>query len=203
MCGITNLEDALAAIDAGANALGFVFHEKSPRYVTLKAAQEIVRELPPEITTVGVFLNEQPERIEEIAGSVGLAAVQLHGTEHKWAGWARTKREVFVAVPPDELLRSIADTPSDRVKAIFMDASNGKGKPFPWSEALTSVQAAQQLFPVVIAGGLTQENVAEMMSILNPWGVDVSSGVERGPGKKDPQKVKAFVNAVRQADGER
>ena len=199
ICGTTSLEDALLAVEARADALGFVFYEKSPRYVTAEAAREIVRGLPEGIATVGVFLNEAPERVAEIADFVDLSAVQLHGEDYRRTGWPVTERKMFVAVPAGEWMRAVGDMP-ETVRAVFMDSSTGRGKAFDWSEARASVRAAMQLFPVVVAGGLTPENVGEMMAVLEPWGVDVVSGVEREPGKKDTGKVKAFVKAVREAE---
>jgi phosphoribosylanthranilate isomerase len=199
ICGTTSWADALVAVEAGADALGFVFYEKSPRCVTPEATREIVKKLPAGIETVGVFLDEAPERVVEIADFVDLSAVQLHGYQRKWPV---TERKVFVAAPVGELLRLVADMPSN-LSAIFADASAGKGQMFDWDEAWTSVQAAAQFFPVAVAGGLTPENVAGMMAVLEPWGVDVVSGVELVPGKKDPEKVKAFVGAVRGAERKR
>ena len=202
ICGTTSLEDALLAVEAGADAVGFVFYEKSPRYVTAELAREIVRGLPDGVMTVGVFLSEAPGRVVEIADAVGLSAVQLHGEEYRRLGWPKTARQMFVAVPAGELMQAVGEMPPN-VSGVFCDSSHGTGKALDWDEAWTGVQAVAQYFPVVVAGGLTPENVAEMMSILEPWGVDVVSGVEREPGKKDPEKVKAFVEAVRRVDGER
>ena len=199
ICGTTSLEDALLAVEAGADALGFVFYEKSPRYVTAEAVKKIVRELPTGVMTVGVFLNEAPERVVEIANFVDLSAVQLHGDEYQRVGWPVTERKMFVAVPAGELMQAVKEMPAN-VSGIFCDSSTGTGKAFDWDEAWTGVQAAAQFFPVVVAGGLTPENVGEMMAVLEPWGVDAVSGVEREPGKKDTGKVKAFVRAVREAE---
>ena len=200
ICGITSLQDALLAVQAGADALGFVFYEKSPRYVSPEMALEIVSQLPKGITTVGVFMNEAPERVVEIADQLDLSAVQLHGEGYRRTGWPSTERTTFVAVPVGDLMQAVREMPAN-VSGVFCDSSIGTGTPFDWDEAWTAVQAAAQFFPVVVAGGLTPGNVAEMMTVLEPWGVDVSSGVERQPGKKDAGKVKAFVDAVRRADG--
>jgi len=193
ICGTTTLEDALVAVEAGADAVGFVFYEKSPRFVGAEVVREIVRGLPAGVETVGVFLNEEPGRIAETAELAGVSAVQLHGTRGKWPV---TQKKLFVAVPAGELMRSVGDMPPN-VSAVFADSSNGTGGAFDWREAWTGVRAVAQHFSVVVAGGLTPENVMEMMSVLEPWGVDVVSGVEREPGKKDPEKVRAFVAAVR------
>ena len=199
ICGTTSLEDAMVAVEAGADAVGFVFYEKSPRFVTAEQVREIVKELPRGVETVGVFLKEDPERVEEIAELAGVSAVQLHGSR---GAWPVTEKKVFVAVPAGELMASVGNMPPS-LSAVFADSSNGTGGAFDWDEARTGVRAAMQYFPVVVAGGLTAENVAEMMAALEPWGVDVVSGVELFPGRKHPEKVRAFVAAVRRADRER
>ncbi len=198
ICGTTSWEDALLAVEAGADAVGFVFYENSPRYVKPETAREIVKKLPEGIESVGVFLKEAPEIVAEIAELVGLSAVQLHGFRGPWPA---TKKKVFVAVPAEELMASLGDMPAN-ISAVFADSSAGKGTTFDWEDAWVGVQSAMQFFPVVVAGGLTPQNVAEMMAVLEPWGVDVVSGVEQEPGKKDANKVKAFVAAVRGADRE-
>ncbi len=212
ICGITNLEDALVAIDAGADALGFVFYEKSPRYVTPESAREIVRNLPAGIESVGVFVNETGARIEEIAAEVGLTAVQLHGNL-RYGMWNRlmdqfTKRKVYLVVQAAELgEKGLSLKASENLKAIFVDSGTaqqpgGTGKTFNWTAANRGIAVLCNGFPVVVAGGLNAGNVTEAISILKPWGVDVSSGVESAPGKKDAVKVKAFVSAVRGAERE-
>jgi phosphoribosylanthranilate isomerase len=198
ICGTTSLEDALLAVDAGADAVGFVFYEKSPRFVTAERVREIVRELPNGIETVGVFLNEEPGRVAEIADLAGVSAVQVHGSR---GAWPVTEKKLFVAVPAGELMRAVGDLPPN-VSAVFADSSNGTGGTFDWDEARAGMRAVAQYCPVVVAGGLTPENVVEMMSVLEPWGVDVVSGVESAPGRKDPEKVRAFVAAVRGAGRE-
>jgi len=199
ICGTTSLEDAMVAVEAGADAVGFVFYEKSPRFVTAERVRDIVKDLPGGVETVGVFLKEDPERVAEIAELAGVSALQLHGSR---GAWPVTEKKVFVAVPAGELMASVGNMPPN-VSAVFADSSNGTGGAFDWDEARTGVRAVMQYFPVVVAGGLTPENVGEMMAVLEPWGVDVVSGVELSPGKKDPEKVRAFVAAVRRADRER
>jgi phosphoribosylanthranilate isomerase len=199
ICGTTSLEDALVAVEAGADAVGFVFYDKSPRFVTAERARGIVKELPGRVETVGVFLNEEPERLAELAELAGVSAVQVHGSR---GAWPVTEKKMFVAVPAGELMASLGNLPSN-VSAVFADSSNGTGGAFDWDEAGTGVRAMMRYFPVVVAGGLTPENVAGMMAVLEPWGVDVVSGVEREPGRKDAEKVKAFVAAVRGAERER
>jgi phosphoribosylanthranilate isomerase len=199
ICGTTSLEDALVAVEAGADAVGFVFYEKSPRYVLAGVVREIVKELPSRVETVGVFLNEEPGRVVEIAEAAGVSAVQLHGSQGRWPV---TEKKMFVAVPAGKLMGAVGDMPSN-VSAVFADSSAGTGAAFDWDEAWTGVQAVSQYFPVVVAGGLTPGNVAGMIGVLEPWGVDVVSGVEREPGRKDADEVRAFVAAVRGADRER
>jgi phosphoribosylanthranilate isomerase len=167
--------------------------------VNVERVREIVKKLPDSMETVGVFLNETPERVAEIAELAGVSAVQLHGSR---GAWPVTEKKVFVAVPAGELMASVGDMPLN-ASAVFADSSNGTGEAFDWDEARTGIRAVTQYFPVVVAGGLTPENVAGMMAVLEPWGVDVVSGVELSPGKKDPKKVRAFVAAVRRADRER
>src|SRR5450432_304515 len=198
ICGTTSLQDALVAVEAGADAVGFVFYEKSPRFISAERVREIVRGLPAGVETVGVFLNEEPRRVVEISELAGVSAVQVHGSRGKWPA---TQKKMFVAVPAGELMRAVGDMPAN-VAAVFADSSNGTGGAFDWDEAWTGVQAVAQYFTGVGAGGLTPENVVEMMSVLEPWGVDVVSGVESAPGRKDPEKVRAFVAAVRGAGWE-
>jgi len=201
ICGITNLEDALVAVEAGADAVGFVFYEKSPRFMTPNVVREIVAKLPEKVETVGVFLNAAPEQVVEIADAAGISAVQLNGFRAS-SSWPVTKKKLFVAVPAGDLMASVGDMPAN-VAGVVVDSSCGTGQTFNWDDAWTSVQAVTQYFPVVVAGGLSPENVAEMMCVLDPWGVDVSSGVESAARKKDAGKVKAFVAAVRGAEAGR
>ena len=217
ICGITNLGDALTAVDAGADALGFVFYEKSPRKIDPEAAREIVRRLPPQIEKVGVFVDKSAERIQQIAGQALLTAVQLHGDarpsetttpEREWTG------KLFVVLPASTFAGwgeeravglSWSNEIADRVSAVFVDSGTiekpgGTGSTFDWARAAPIILRIKQNFRVVVAGGLTSANVKEAVLTLNPWGVDVASGVESEPGKKDPDKVRAFVEAVRAAE---
>jgi phosphoribosylanthranilate isomerase len=215
ICGMTNLEDALVAVEAGADAVGFVLYEKSPRYVTVETAREIVKKLPHSVEKVGVFVNEAPVRVSEIADRVGLTAVQSHGEEFENPTKLITDRELFLAIPAEwvsftwrkkgKALGSLMALPKN-LRAIMLDSSTkkkrgGTGVAFDWREARVWVSAMKRLHQsIVIAGGLTAENVGKAMGILEPWGVDVVSGVEASPGKKDPEKVRAFVRAVREMD---
>jgi phosphoribosylanthranilate isomerase len=216
---MTNLEDALAAVEAGADAVGFVFYEKSPRNVAVETAREIVEKLPDGVEKVGVFVDHSAEQITGIAERVGLSALQLYPLASD-AGVsikdypANGGRRLFVAIG-GERVASGEDVgalfPSEcsrKIDALFLDSGNsqqagGTGRTFDWASAANAVKAMNGRIPVVIAGGLTAENVGEAIRILKPWGVDVVSGVEARPGKKDPGKVRAFVRAVRQAEDRR
>jgi len=238
ICGITNLEDALTAVDAGADALGFVFYEKSPRYIDPQTVREIVAKLPAQVEKVGVSVGGYSESLLKLISRVGLTAMQFQFgspgssvSPHTAYGLgcfppgfksylslpaaAFMEREgsarIFVSsfVRASESIRSHSD--GDRVvdhfQTIFLDASTpllpgGTGEVFDWQKAAPIVEYMRQTLKIVVAGGLTPANVAEAMRILQPWGVDVSTGVETSPGKKDPAKVRAFVTAVRRADRE-
>jgi phosphoribosylanthranilate isomerase len=211
ICGITNAEDALAATNAGANALGFVFYKSSPRNIDPERVREIVAQLPPEVEKVGVFVDESPERIAEVASRAELTALQIHTgssfAEHGQQAWCFGNRKIYFALPAALFLEAGAewiasDQHSPALSAIFLDSGTlqqpgGTGKPFDWQKAALLVEAMTKTANVVIAGGLNPVNVAEAIRILKPWGVDVASGVEATPGKKDPKKVCAFIAAVR------
>jgi phosphoribosylanthranilate isomerase len=214
ICGMTNLEDALVAVEAGADAVGFVFYEKSPRCVSVETAREIVERLPQGVEKIGVFVNESPERVSVIADESGLTAVQFHGDEYQNPAQWPIARRTFLCIPANwvaltwrkrgKAIGSFMALPRN-LGAIMVDSGGteergGTGKAFDWREARAWVSAMNRLNPVVIAGGLTSENVGEAIGILEPWGVDVASGVEARPGKKDPEKVRAFVRAVREMD---
>src|SRR6266446_6424996 len=199
ICGMTNLEDALTAVEAGADAVGFVFYEKSPRNISVDAAREIVEKLPGNVEKVGVFVNESTERVSATADEVGLTAVQFHGDEYQSPEMYATDRKTFLCIPADWVAMawrkkgkasgSLMAIP-ENLGAIMLDSGDdgrrgGTGNPFDWREAAVFVSLMSKDTPVVIAGGLTSENVREAMQILKPWGVDVASGVEARPGKKD------------------
>jgi phosphoribosylanthranilate isomerase len=216
ICGTTNLEDALTAVDAGANAVGFVFYEKSPRRISVEAAREIAEKLPQSVEKIGVFVNESANEITRIADLAGLSTVQVYpktSSEGRLSfnSLPDLERRTFVAIPGERLTAGqgfetfLSRKSRSRISALFLDAGNqqqpgGTGKSFDWESAAQSVKAASKILPIVIAGGLTPNNVADAMRILRPWGVDVASGVETRPGKKDPEKVRAFVKAVRDAE---
>lgn len=193
ICGITNESDALFSVAMGADAVGFVF-APSPRQIAPALARDIARRLPPEILTVGVFRDESPQRVVEIVNQAGLRGAQLHGhespAEAKWVA----QRVPFVIKAfgiGDHLL---AKLPEYDVSAILIDAPTpGSGQVFDWQLA----GALPLDRRVILAGGLTPENVAEAIEAVRPWGVDVSSGVEAAPGHKDALAVRYFVNAAK------
>ena len=212
ICGITNLEDALTGVDAGADALGFVFYEKSPRKIDVEAAKEIVAQLPAKIDKVGVFVNQFEDSICALADKVGLSGVQFSGhNEDPHVADLVAKRR-----PDLKVLAGISmHHPSpqgwammwrpDVVHAFLLDSGNssqhgGTGQTFDWRTQRHIVAIIANLGRIIVAGGLNPTNVTEAMGILKPWGVDVASGVEARPGKKDPEKVRAFVAAVRKTD---
>jgi phosphoribosylanthranilate isomerase len=211
ICGITNLEDALTAVDAGADALGFVFYEKSPRHIGPEAARKIVAELPPNIEKVGVFVNQFEGSICALADEVGLTAVQLHGNNEdpRVADLVVKHRSDLKVVVSISMLQPQPEGWArlwrpDVVHAFLVDSGTssklgGTGETFDWRMRRTSIAVIATLGRVVIAGGLSPTNVSEAIEILKPWGVDVASGVEAKQGKKDPKQVQAFVAAVRQA----
>jgi phosphoribosylanthranilate isomerase len=209
ICGIARPGWALAAAEAGADAVGLVFAE-GPRRVTPEVAAEIVRALPPWVTPVGVFVDEPPERVLAVARAVGLGAVQLHGDEPPEAmaalGTMKVIKAVRIGSPGDlaaarawrERARALGRPPD----AYLVDAlvpggpRGGTGRLADWSSAR---QLAEEGFrPLVLAGGLGPENVAEAVRTVRPWGVDGSSGLESAPGVKDPARMRAFVEAVRE-----
>ncbi|MBU6317137.1 MAG: phosphoribosylanthranilate isomerase [Acidobacteria bacterium] len=199
ICGITNEDDALFAVAMGADAVGFIF-APSPRQVAAQVVYDITRRLPPEILTVGVFRDEAPGRVIDTVHRAGLKAAQLHGheTPAMVAEISQQIRYVIKAVAagsPDA--RRAADFGTDMV---LVDAPNpGGGKVFDWS-LMDDVAEGPR---IILAGGLDPDNVAEAVRSVKPWGVDVSSGVERSPGRKDALKVKAFIERARAAAPQR
>jgi phosphoribosylanthranilate isomerase len=250
ICGITNLDDALAATDAGANALGFVFYPKSRRHVTLETVCSIVAKLPRQMEKVGVFVNETVDHVRDIAKHAGLTAVQLSGDEspefsrslfrelgnksrrpaifrcypakifdapaEQTVGWdpvaaglvepdeaykGKRVHKIHVAKNGDLFLETHGFRPGV-VSGVLLDSSNderrgGTGQKFDWERVQPWAGIINSISKLIVAGGLRPGNVQEAIHILHPWGVDVTTGVEREPGKKDPRKVRAFVQAVR------
>jgi phosphoribosylanthranilate isomerase len=202
ICGVTNEADALAAVEAGADALGFMFYPASPRHVAAAVVSEIVHRLPPQVLTFGVFVNPVFEEARAIAASCGLGGIQLHGDEppELCARFAPLKVWKAFRIRDDNSLKPL---PRYAVDAWLLDAHSfkalgGTGERFNWELA---VRARSLGRPVVLAGGLTPENIADAVRQVRPWGVDVSSGVEAAPGQKDHAKVRAFIRAAK-AGGE-
>jgi len=196
ICGITREEDALLAVAVGADALGFIF-APSTRQVAPARVAEIVRRLPPEVMTVGVFRNELPERVIAVARQAGLNAVQLHGNEtpEMVAAVRREVRTVFKAVAAGS--PGFHNASAYGADAILVDSPTpGSGQVFDWGLA----EDAPSGLRLIMAGGLDPDNVAQAIVKVRPWGVDVASGVERSPGVKDPVLIRAFVRNARNAD---
>jgi len=195
ICGITSEGDALLAVGMGASAVGFVF-APSPRQMAPSAVADIVKRLPHETVTVGVFRDESPRRVVEIAGQIGLRAVQLHGFESaedtRWV--AERVNWVIKAFPAGH--RNIERFAEYGAQTLLVDGPNpGSGELFDWRMAEGIVDPSRLL----LSGGLRPDNVGAAIAHLHPWGVDVASGVEASPGVKDPGKVRDFVHAAREA----
>jgi phosphoribosylanthranilate isomerase len=199
ICGITNWTDAKRAIEGGADLLGFNFYECSPRYIAPAKARQIVRRLPKGIFAVGVFVNETEQKMLEIARSVGLSYLQLHGDESP-AVVLRLERSVRVikAIRVRKPFRVRQLNRFKRASAILLDSFDirqrgGTGKTFDWGIALRAKSHGR----IFLAGGLTPENVGEAIRAAKPYAVDVCSGVESAPGKKDPKRMRNLMRAVR------
>jgi phosphoribosylanthranilate isomerase len=199
ICGITNLEDALAAASLGIQALGFVF-APSPRRIDPPKAREIILHLPPSIQTVGVFVDAQMEEVYRVARRCGLGAVQLHGHEPPEYCHALAIPVIKAfRIRDEESFKAIGEYGSIPIllDAWSKERAGGTGKTFSWEIARRAIPSGAY----ILSGGLTPENVGEAIGLLHPAGVDVSSGVEKCPGRKDFRQMKAFVQAVRRADG--
>jgi phosphoribosylanthranilate isomerase len=197
ICGITNLDDAIAAVDCGADALGFVFFAGSPRYISHEKVREIIKKLPSFTTTVGVFVNEKIEEIEKIIALTGIDVIQLHGNEPP--EMCNISRRIIKAIRVKSLesldpLRNYKDTVSAFLLDTFTpDIFGGTGQVFNWDIALE----AKQFGRIILAGGLTPDNIAEAVRHVRPYGVDVSSGVELEKGEKDHKKMKLFIERAK------
>jgi len=196
ICGITNLVDALFASDSGADALGFVFWERSPRYITPEAAALIIEKLPPFITTVGVFVDEDAGRVGDIVKTAGLTFAQLHGSESPEYCKAVPCR--FIKALRVKDAASLLGLSEYKAEAILLDTfvkgqPGGTGAVFDWS-LLTGMDYAGD---VILAGGLNPDNIEDALDHYSPYAVDISSGVEAEPGRKDPAKVRVFIEKVR------
>jgi phosphoribosylanthranilate isomerase len=203
VCGITNLEDALAAIEAGADMLGFNFYARSPRHVEPADARRIVERMPEGVACVGVFVNESsPEEVLRIARESGVSAAQLHGDETpefcRALGELTTIKALRVGKGFDAERAAAFETDAILLDAYAPDAFGGTGHTFDWALARATREVVQRLF---LAGGLKPENVATAIEAVGPYAVDVCSGVETSPGRKSPQLMRDFVNAVRKRKG--
>ena len=184
ICGITNREDALAAVEAGARAIGFVFHRASPRYADPEALASWIGEIPASVWRVGVFVNEAPGAIEDLGLRLGLDVAQLHGAETPEAHpkglriWKAFRLGADGVAP--------VEYPAE---ALLLDGP-GSGRIFDWELAKKARGS------IIVAGGLTPENVRAAIERTNPWGVDTASGVESSPGRKDHAKMKKFIKAA-------
>jgi len=218
ICGITNLQDASMAVEAGADALGFVFYEKSPRYLEPKAAQAIIEQLPKEIEKVGVFANASAEKVKVAAAIANVTAIQVYvdlppvrsGSDCEYCLEQLARESVLKLMPVLSMRREHPEKSAmmwnpEAVHAFLLDSSSaekpgGTGCAFDWAAQKQSTSVIRSMGKVIVAGGLTVTSVTEAIRILKPWGVDVASGVEARPGKKDPKKVKEFITAVRQTE---
>jgi phosphoribosylanthranilate isomerase len=199
ICGITSLGDALAAVDAGADALGFIFYESSPRKVSTEAARNIIRELPPFVAKVGVFVNEREQTMLITAAQIGLDTLQLHGEEPPapWLNCSLKTIKAFRVRDADSLLAMRTyDTSAWLLDSFVVGEPGGTGAKFNWDLA---VEAKKLGRPIILAGGLTPENVTDAVGKVQPYAVDVSSGVESSPGRKDHMKVRRFIAAAKGA----
>jgi phosphoribosylanthranilate isomerase len=220
ICGMTSVEDAVAAAEAGADAIGLIF-APSKRQISAEAAKEITQALPKTMEKVGVFANESAKQIEDIAGAAGLTAVQLHGDEspefarslfRREGGRSRAQMRVFktlhvVSGVEGQARGFLAQNCVDGflLDSVVHNAETGEterggtGQTFDWKRANEFLPGVQRETRVIVAGGLSPANVADAIRTLQPWGVDVCSGVESGPRKKDWKKVQEFVAAAREA----
>ncbi|ABY97434.1 TPA: phosphoribosylanthranilate isomerase [Pseudomonas putida] len=199
ICGITRIEDALAAAEAGADAIGFVFYAKSPRAVDVRQARAIITELPPFVTTVGLFVNASRCELNEILEVVPLDLLQFHGDEtpQDCEGYHRPWIKALRVRPGDDLEAACKQYAGAR--GILLDTyvagvPGGTGEAFDWS-----LVPAHLSKPIILAGGLSADNVGQAIAQVRPYAVDVSGGVEQAKGIKDAAKIEAFMRAVKQA----
>jgi len=199
ICGITSSADANAAAEAGADLLGFVFCEQSPRCISVETAAIIIPQLPPHIVKAGVFVNPAPELVHRAIAECGLNLLQFHGDEPPdfCVQFGLMSMKAF-RIRNAESLQALSAYPTDAwlLDAYAPDKFGGTGETFNWDLAL---EAQKQGRPIFLAGGLTPENVSEAIQRVRPYAVDVSTGVEAAPGKKDHQKVRSFIAAAKKA----
>jgi len=200
ICGITRVEDGFAAAHAGAHAIGLVFHPVSPRFVGIERAREIAERMPPFITIVGLFVNPDPQTVQAVLREVPLQLLQFHGDESPelCAQFRLPYIKAIRMAPGTDLLQYAARY--REAKALLLDTFadglyGGSGHAFDWKTIPRDLP-----LPVVLAGGLTAHNVGEAIRTARPWAVDVSSGVEREKGVKDPEQMAAFIRGARDAD---
>ena len=201
VCGITNLEDAQVAIELGADALGFNFYKKSPRYIDPTEAKALMESLPPLVSMVGVFVDEfSAERVVSIAHAVGVGTVQLHGSESpEYAKKIREVIRVFKAFGVDQNFE-VDQVAAFPVNAFLLDTRDnvlkgGTGRTFQWEVAV----AAKRFGRVILAGGLKPDNVFEAICQVKPYGIDICSGIEEMPGKKDHREMELLFNEIHRA----
>jgi phosphoribosylanthranilate isomerase len=207
ICGTTSLEDATAALAAGADALGFIF-ASSKRRVTLEQARAITQRLPRTVERIGVFVDESAAEIRATVEHAGLTGIQLHGEESpEFASGlfgddaaGRALRIIKTVLVNDRFTSRLAQFCGERAHSgpVLLDSGSGSGRTFDWQEVQRRLEGTPGRF--IIAGGLTPENVGQAVRTFAPWGVDVVSGVEQAPGRKNPEKLKAFIKAVRKAE---
>jgi len=200
ICGITNAADALAAVESGADALGFMFYEPSPRHVAIRQAAEIIRELPPFIMRAGVFVDAPEDTVMRAIGDCGLTLLQFHGQEppEYCTQFGLMSMKAF-RMRDAESVQALQNYATDAwlLDAFVADKLGGTGEKFNWELAIEAKKLGR---PIFLAGGLTPGNVAEAVRTVHPFAVDVSSGVEASPGKKDHAKVRDFIAAAKSVE---
>jgi phosphoribosylanthranilate isomerase len=201
VCGNTAVETAMVAIDAGADALGFIMAPDTPRTLTPERARQIVRAVPADVERVGVFVDRPAAEVAEIAAEVGFTAVQLHGKE-TWEDASALDLPVIKGVRLSSVAEAL-DVAWPPGQIILVDSHDpglpgGTGRTFPWEWAGDLAMR----YRVIVSGGLSADNVAQAIRLVQPWGVDASSRLESSPGVKDPERVRAFVAAARRAEAE-
>jgi phosphoribosylanthranilate isomerase len=200
ICGITNAADALVAVESGADALGFMFYEPSPRHVSIRQTAEIIRELPPFVIKAGVFVDAPEDTVLRAIGDCGLTLLQFHGQEtpEYCTQFGLMSMKAF-RIRDAESLHALPNYTTDAwlLDAFVPDKLGGTGEKFNWELAIEAKKLGR---PIFLAGGLVPENVAEAVRMVQPFAVDVSSGVEAEPGKKDHAKVRSFISAAKSVE---